>query len=86
MTTEPRAGSPPSRDRSSYLWMCLALSGTAFFGFSLAYFGPMFAGSYPEVSPAVHVHGWSFFAWYLLLPLQAGLVRARRVQVHRAVR
>jgi hypothetical protein len=43
----------------------------------------MFARSYPEVSPLVHVHGWSFFIWYLLLPVQAGLVRFRRVSTHR---
>jgi hypothetical protein len=33
----------------------------------LTYFGPLFRGAYPEVSPLAHVHGWSFFGWYLLL-------------------
>ena len=27
----------------------------------------MIAGEYPKVSPTVHLHGWTFFAWYLLL-------------------
>ena len=45
----------------------------------------MAAGEYPAVSPAVHVHGWSFFLWYLLLPLQAGLVQLRRVDAHRSL-
>lgn len=66
-----------------YLVMALALAFTAFGGFSVTYFGPLAQGQYPDVSPTVHVHGWTFFAWYLLLPLQAGLVRSRRVSTHR---
>ena len=45
----------------------------------------MLAGEYPPVSATVHVHGWTFFLWYLLLPIQAGLVSARRLSVHRAL-
>jgi hypothetical protein len=56
-----------------------------FLGFSFTYFGPMLAGEYPEVSPAVHLHGWTFFAWYLLLPFQAGLIAANRLRLHRAL-
>lgn len=74
-----------SRRASHYLWLCLATSCVAFLGFSFTYFGPMLAGEYPEVSPTVHVHGWTFFLWYLLLPLQAGLVSARRIRLHRAL-
>lgn len=83
------AASSPARSSrrgpSPYLWLSLAISGTAFFGFSITYFGPMAAGEYPAVSPTVHVHGWSFFLWYLLLPLQAGLVQSKRVDVHRTL-
>ena len=68
---------------SHYLWLCLATSGVAFLGFSFTYFVPMASGEYPSVSPTVHFHGWTFFLWYLLLPLQAGLIRARRLSVHR---
>jgi hypothetical protein len=70
---------------SSYLWLCVATSFVAFFGFSFTYFGPGLAGEYPEVSPTVHVHGWTFFLWYLLLPLQAWLVASRRVSLHRSL-
>jgi hypothetical protein len=73
---------PPSR-RSPYLWLCLAATAVVAFGFSVTYFGPMMAGEYPPVSPTVHLHGWTFFLWYLLLPLQAGLIAARRVALHR---
>lgn len=68
---------------SHYLGLCLVVSGVAFLGFSFTYFGPMFAGEYPHVPAVVHVHGWTFFLWYLLLPLQAGLVSTRRVATHR---
>jgi hypothetical protein len=75
----------PTRRQSSYLWLCLAISATAYYGFSFTYFGPMLAGEYPDASPTVHVHGWTFFLWYLVLPLQAGLIKLRRVAWHRAL-
>jgi hypothetical protein len=62
--------------------MAVAISMTAFTGFAFTYFGPVLRAEYPAVSPVVHVHGWSFFAWYLLLPLQAVLITARRRRIH----
>lgn len=73
----------PKRRGSFYLLITLAMACTVFLGFSFTYFGPMTRGVYPEVSPLVHVHGWTFFAWYLLLPLQAGLIHIRKVSTHR---
>lgn len=75
----------PKKRPSHYLWLCVATSGVAFLGFSFTYFLPMAAGEYPEVSPTVHFHGWTFFLWYLLLPLQAGLIRFRRGSLHRTL-
>lgn len=72
-----------NRSRSPYLWLCLAASAVTFTGFWFTYFSPMLGRQYPEVSPTVHLHGWTFFAWYLLLPLQAGLIRSRRIGLHR---
>ena len=69
----------------SYFWLCLATSCIAFLGFSFTYFGPMSSGEYPKVSPTVHIHGWTFFLWYLLLPFQAWLVSSRRVSLHRSL-
>jgi len=74
---------PARRRGSDYLWLCLAASAVTFVGFWFTYFSPMLGGQYPEVSPTVHLHGWTFFFWYLLLPLQAGLVKSRRVALHR---
>ncbi len=71
-----RAGSP------YYLVMAVAISLTALTGFSFTYFGPMIRGEYPPASPMVHLHGWSFFIWYFLLPLQVLLIAASRRRVH----
>ena len=79
-----RTGS--TRARSPFhLLITSAMTCTMFLGFSFTYFGPMARGVYPDVSPMVHVHGWTFFAWYLLLPFQAGLIRARKVALHRTL-
>ncbi|MCO4099187.1 MAG: hypothetical protein HEQ38_07235 [Gemmatimonas sp.] len=76
--------SPQGRD-THYLWTTIALALATFGGFWFTYFGPRIAGTYPTVSAAVHVHGWSFFGWYLLLPLQAAFMHTRRVQLHRTL-
>jgi hypothetical protein len=70
---------------ADFALLALAISATVFLGFWFTYFGPIVAGAYPESSPLVHLHGWSFFAWYLVLPLQAGLIRVRRVRLHRTL-
>ena len=41
---------PPVRSQSSYFWLCLALSATVFYGFSITYFQPMLAGAYPDLA------------------------------------
>jgi hypothetical protein len=61
------------------------MAGTVLLGFWFTYFGPLSRGAYPDVSPLVHVHGWSFFVWYGLLIAQAGLIRSTRVATHRAL-
>lgn len=76
----------PARPRpADFALLTAAMTATVFLGFYFTYFGPMMAGVYPDSSPLVHLHGWSFFTWYLLLPLQAGLVRFRRLQLHRTL-
>lgn len=79
------ASAPPRARDAYYLRTALALSATAYLGFWFTYFGPNLGGTYSAAAPAVHLHGWSFFAWYLLLPLQAGLIHARRVRAHRTL-
>jgi hypothetical protein len=69
---------------SSWIYIGLALSMCiiAFWGFAYTYFMPMFAGAYPDVSPTLHIHGWSFFLWYLLVPIQAMLIATGRMRLH----
>ncbi len=85
--TPERPGHPPapraSTRSAAYFWLCLSTSIVTVAGFSITYFWPLLRGQYAPVSPAVHIHGWTFFLWYGLLPLQAGLISLRRVRLHR---
>lgn len=78
---------PPRRRHESLFYpaFALATAATAFLGFSFTYFAPMAAGTYPTVSPFLHIHGWSFFLWYLLFPIQAVLLAAGRYSHHMAL-
>lgn len=69
--------------RATYFWIAMGMIVTMFAGFYFTYFGPLARGTYPEVSPLVHLHGITFVAWYMLLAVQAALVRARAVRLHR---
>lgn len=65
-----------------YFGLASSMTVAAYWGFAYTYFMPSLAGSYPPVSPAVHVHGWSFFLWYLLLPVQALLIARGQLRLH----
>ena len=60
-------------------------------GFSATYFAPLFGrasafgGRVADLPLIVHVHGWSFFSWYLLLLTQTTLARHGSVRAHRRV-
>jgi hypothetical protein len=58
------------------------MSVTVFWGFGYTYFTPVFTGTYPAASTGVHVHGWSFFLWFLLLPFQSWLIVSGRRRLH----
>ena len=72
-------------DSLFYPLFALSTAAAVFFGFGFTYFGPMAAGTFPTASPFVHVHGWSFFLWYLLFPFQAVLVARRGYGLHMAL-
>lgn len=63
----------------------MAITATVFAGFWFTYFGPMFAGNRAPNVVAVHLHGWTFFAWYVLLVVQSSLVFSRKVSLHRTL-
>lgn len=62
--------------------LAILISTTGFAGFSFTYFGPIIEGTYPPSGTALHLHGWSFFLWYLLFPLQAILMATGRYNLH----
>ena len=72
-----------------YLYLAIALNIVCFWGFFGTYFGPLLAGTearftHPVDQPAiVHVHGWSFFLWYLLLLVQVALINIGNRSLHR---
>lgn len=71
-----------NRDNFFYSSLAVLITLTGFAGFSFTYFGPMIAGSYPETSLVLHLHGWSFFLWYLLFPFQAILIARGKYRLH----
>lgn len=72
----------PERDRVFYSILAVAISITGLSGFWFTYFGPIIGNTYPPTGGALHVHGWSFFLWYLLFPFQAILIARRRRSLH----
>lgn len=71
-----------NRDHVFFPALAILISATAFAGFSFTYFRPIIAGSYPPAGIALHLHGWAFFLWYLLFPLQALLIANRKHPLH----
>ncbi len=70
------------RDHAFYPALAILISATGLAGFTFTYFGPIIDGSYPPTGVALHVHGWSFFLWYLLFPLQAVLIARGKYVLH----
>jgi len=70
------------RDHLFYPALAILISATGFAGFSFTYFGPIIGDSYPPSGTALHLHGWSFFLWYLLFPIQAILIARGKDALH----
>lgn len=75
----------PDPDHIFYPALAILISATCFTGFAFTYFGPVIGGSYPPAGVPLHVHGWSFFLWYLLFPLQAVLIAKGKHVQHRTL-
>jgi len=80
--THRRAMVEVRRRPAIYLALALGMSITVYWGFAYTYFTPLLVGSYPRVPTAIHVHGWSFFLWFLLLPFQTLLIATGRRRTH----
>lgn len=68
-----------------FLWIAVAMTCTVGVGFWFTYFGLLLRSEYPQGPLVIHLHGWSFFAWYILLIVQAGLIRSHKVKLHRTL-
>lgn len=72
------------KERLFHLVLALAITVSVYWGFTYTYISDMLAGdSASELPIAVHVHGISFLTWYALLAIQAVLVIARPMRLHR---
>jgi hypothetical protein len=70
---------------SFFFWMTLAMGLFVFGGFGMSYLVPLAEGTFPTAPPFVHLHGLIFMSWMLLLVVQAGLVSAGNVKLHRSL-
>lgn len=70
------------KDHLFYSALTILISAIGFAGFSFTYFGPIIRASYPSSGMVLHVHGWSFFLWYLLFPIQAILIARKKSELH----
>jgi hypothetical protein len=66
-----------------YVWMAAACVAIAFGGFAPTYWLQLIPGTF--IGPALlHLHGWLFSAWTLLLLVQARCAGQGRMAAHRA--
>ena len=85
-TAPPPVNRVGTYDRVFYTTLSILMALTVLAGFGPTYY---FAGSSMRtlsggpITPTVHLHGLLFSAWVLLFIVQARLVAARRVAVHR---
>jgi hypothetical protein len=56
-----------------------------FSGFGLTYWQPMATGTLQPLPPIVHLHGFFFSLWMLLLVTQAGLIGVKNIAWHRSL-
>lgn len=74
------------RARTDHLFfagLAVVISVLGISGFWFTYFGPIIDKTYPPAGVPLHVHGWSFFLWLILFPLQAILIGRQRRTLHK---
>jgi hypothetical protein len=70
---------------SFHLGMTLVMAFFVFAGFGMTYWFPLASGTFRPAPPVVHLHGWVYSAWMVLLVAQAALVNFRNVPLHRSL-
>lgn len=81
MATQAHAARPAG-DRPLYTWAAVATVAVVFIGFARSYYLKGAFGA-PALPALVHVHGLVMTLWFVLFVVQARLVAARRVDLHR---
>lgn len=81
MSTQTIVKTPPS-PRKFYIAMAVAVAAVVFAGFARTYYLRSFYTSEP-LPFLLHVHGFVFTSWLLLLFVQTTLVAAGRTDIHR---
>ena len=88
MTASAIATAPVTARRfrpSFFFWMTLAMAFFVFGGFGMSYLVPMGEGTFKPAPAIVHLHGLIFMTWMILLVVQAALVGAGNVKLHRSL-
>lgn len=78
-----RMGNQHRLDHLFFSGLAVLISAAGLSGFWFTYFGPIIGNTYPPAGFPLHLHGWSFFLWLVLFPLQAILIGRRRQALHR---
>jgi hypothetical protein len=86
-TSMPRVSKSIAAERRFFLAMTAALVAAVLLGFSRTFFlrhwFPDWSAAHAPTEPYFYVHGALFGLWFLLLVVQAFLVIARRIALHR---
>ena len=86
-TMAPSSTALRAAERRFYLGFSVALALAVFLGFARTFFlrawYPAWAAAHGAPESIFYLHGALFAMWYLLLPVQASLIAARRVAWHR---
>ena len=72
-------------DQRFYAGIAVFISAIGLSGFWFSYFGPNISQTYPPAGFPLHLHGWSFFLWLVLYPVQAMLTGSRHIALHRTL-
>lgn len=76
--------SAPSREKRFYVWMAAICALIAFGAFAPTYWLQLVPRTFVG-PPLLHIHGFLFSAWTVLLLVQVLFVQNKRVDLHRAV-
>ncbi len=77
------ADTKQSLNASFFFWMALGMAAIVFGGFGITYLQPLATGSLGPIPPIVHIHGFFYFTWLILLVVQPFLIRRGSVALHR---